>query len=521
MNNFDENKEFVRRPQKTSEEAPRQGVNRGTSGRIPPDRPSQAHAGANAPKIRTVQSREKRMPPSGQNLHRDAFPSSRGTEVRRPQYAQNNAQKKAYERTNTSQSRKKAEKSFNKRIFIKNIIIFAVMLAAMLTLGFILVLSSLYVAPERVKNSYTYVVNKEEIPSVNVNGVLCMNLTKLSDMCGFAVSGTKSCMRFTAYGKEYVEFTIGSRSAKINGDIINMEGAALIRENENVWIPLSFAEAYISGISITRNEEDMKISIDKIEIGVDDEENPIYENITFKVKGSQTLEGIDEDPDIGSAADLGFANDLSEYEKYMNPEDRDAYLILVNKTNTISADNVPDNLISIVNVRNDGRKEQLVETAEKALEALFIEMKSAGHTDVSVTSGYRSYNKQVSLFSTYLQREMSNNPSLSEAEAKEIVLTYSAFPGTSEHQTGLCCDMHNLSSADVAFAKKEAYTWLRDNCHKFGFILRFPEDKTEITGYSFEPWHYRFVGRYHATRMKSLGMCLEEYVEHLSRAENY
>jgi D-alanyl-D-alanine carboxypeptidase len=115
---------------------------------------------------------------------------------------------------------------------------------------------------------------------------------------------------------------------------------------------------------------------------------------------------------------------------------------------------------------------------------------------------------------------MKNNPSLTEAEAKEIVLTYSAFPGTSEHQTGLCCDMHNLPSAGVAFANKEAYTWLKENCHKFGFIIRFPEDKTDITGYSFEPWHYRFVGRYHATRMYNLGMCLEEYVEHLAKANN-
>ena len=147
-------------------------------------------------------------------------------------------------------------------------------------------------------------------------------------------------------------------------------------------------------------------------------------------------------------------------------------------------------------------------------------MKSAGYPDVSVMSGYRSYNKQVSLFSTYLQREMANNPSLTEEQAKQIVLTYSAFPGTSEHQTGLCCDMHNLPSADVSFARKEAYTWLKDNCYKFGFVIRYPEDKTEITGYSFEPWHYRFVGRYHATRMHELGMCLEEYVDLLARADN-
>ena len=73
--------------------------------------------------------------------------------------------------------------------------------------------------------------------------------------------------------------------------------------------------------------------------------------------------------------------------------------------------------------------------------------------------------------------------------------------------------MHNLPGADVSFANQEVYKWLRENAWKFGFILRFPEDKTEITGYSFEPWHYRFVGRYHAQKIHEGGLCLEEYLQ--------
>lgn len=73
--------------------------------------------------------------------------------------------------------------------------------------------------------------------------------------------------------------------------------------------------------------------------------------------------------------------------------------------------------------------------------------------------------------------------------------------------------MHNLPGADVSFANQEVYKWLRENAWKFGFILRFPEDKTEITGYSFEPWHYRFVGRYHAQKIHKGGLCLEEYLQ--------
>ncbi|MBQ5389726.1 MAG: M15 family metallopeptidase, partial [Clostridia bacterium] len=156
-------------------------------------------------------------------------------------------------------------------------------------------------------------------------------------------------------------------------------------------------------------------------------------------------------------------------------------------------------------------------TAEKALQALYIEMRAAGYTDVSVTSGYRSYDKQEYLYNLYTDREMKAG--ISREEAQKIVDTYSARPGTSEHQTGLCCDMHNLGSASQKFAKQEVYTWLIENCYKFGFILRFPEGKEDITGYDFEPWHYRFVGRFHASEMHRLGMCLEEYVAYLAENE--
>ena len=75
--------------------------------------------------------------------------------------------------------------------------------------------------------------------------------------------------------------------------------------------------------------------------------------------------------------------------------------------------------------------------------------------------------------------------------------------------------MHNLGSASVAFAEEEVYEWLCDNAWKFGFILRYPEDKTDVTGYSFEPWHYRYVGRAAAEVIHEEGLCLEEYLEGL------
>jgi D-alanyl-D-alanine carboxypeptidase len=148
---------------------------------------------------------------------------------------------------------------------------------------------------------------------------------------------------------------------------------------------------------------------------------------------------------------------------------------------------------------------------------MYIEMRVCGITDVSVTSAYRSYEYQTTLFNMYTQNEMAANPSLTLAQAQAITATYSARPGTSEHQTGLCCDMHNLPSADQRFAQTEAYRWLSENAWKFGFILRFPENKESVTGISFEPWHYRYVGRYHAYAIHEAGLCLEEYLAQLGR----
>ena len=230
-----------------------------------------------------------------------------------------------------------------------------------------------------------------------------------------------------------------------------------------------------------------------------------------------------------------FRTDLSEYEQYMDPLGSE-YLLFVNADHPLSRDFVPGDLVDVVNTRSDRSEPfQLRKIAEKALEALFIEAEECGilytqrvysddgkyyyENKLGVTSGYRSYNTQEWLFNYYVEQRMKEHPDWTEEEAIAYVKLSSCPPGTSEHQTGLCVDMHNWPSADrdkaKDFAASEAGKWLQENCYKFGFVLRFPEDKTDITGILYESWHFRYVGRYHATRMKELGMCLEEYVEYL------
>jgi hypothetical protein len=107
------------------------------------------------------------------------------------------------------------------------------------------------------------------------------------------------------------------------------------------------------------------------------------------------------------------------------------------------------------------------------------------------------------------------------AQAEAIVEKYSCRAGTSEHQSGLCADLHNQVSANEDYPEIFANTpegkWITENCWKFGFVLRFPPHKTEITGINYESWHFRYVGRYHAYLMNEKDMCLEEYVEYLAQ----
>lgn len=207
-----------------------------------------------------------------------------------------------------------------------------------------------------------------------------------------------------------------------------------------------------------------------------------------------------------------FKSNLSEYEEYMNPKDRDEYLLLVNYENPLNQSYMPSDLTEIP-TRSGREVQKMRNTAAMALKAMLLEAEADGVTDITVTSGWRSYNTQEWLLANQVEKYKG---SMSDEEAYALAITEVAVPGTSEHQSGLSVDMHNLESADKSFAESDSAKWLAVNCYKFGFILRYPEDKTVITKISFEPWHFRFVGRYHASHIYNLGFCLEEYINYIS-----
>lgn len=140
-------------------------------------------------------------------------------------------------------------------------------------------------------------------------------------------------------------------------------------------------------------------------------------------------------------------------------------------------------------------------TAETA--AAFEEMKKAAAKDgisLRIASGYRSYNHQKRLFEGYLTRR---------GQSREYVETYSARPGHSEHQAGVAIDVNMASDA---FLGTPAQKWLDKHCVEYGFIIRYPEGKQQYTGFKYEPWHVRYLGKENAEKVSSSGLCLEEYL---------
>lgn len=145
-----------------------------------------------------------------------------------------------------------------------------------------------------------------------------------------------------------------------------------------------------------------------------------------------------------------------------------------------------------------------------SLQQMFDDMQAQG-VYPTVASGYRTSKKQQSLMDEKIESFVAQGYSRSDA-ATEALKWVSAV-GYSEHQTGLAVD---INANGVNSTGKQVYDWLADNAWEYGFILRYPEDKTEITHTSYEPWHYRYVGTEAAKVIFEQSICLEEYIEILN-----
>ena len=172
------------------------------------------------------------------------------------------------------------------------------------------------------------------------------------------------------------------------------------------------------------------------------------------------------------------------------------YLMLVNKYYQLPSDFEPDDLVYVDHQLGKGMCREAVYEAFKKLHDDALEL---GY-NIVVVSAYRSYDYQLGLYQKYCQ-----------SDPVEVVDTYCARPGLSEHQTGLCLDVSIPGLSIDDFYKVGAAPWLEENAPNYGFIIRFPKDKEDITGYQWESWHIRYLGVQAAQEIKERNITFDEY----------
>lgn len=171
-------------------------------------------------------------------------------------------------------------------------------------------------------------------------------------------------------------------------------------------------------------------------------------------------------------------------------------ILLVNADHPLDPDYVPEELVNLYEQRHSFRlaSSEIFLTREcyEAAEKMFAAAEADNVNGFIITSGYRNYERQKEIYA--------------ESEAGKA-----QEPGASEHQTGLAFDVTTETS--VGFENTPQYAWLSANAHKYGFIQRYPPNKSDETGITYEPWHYRYVGVEAATRIKEMNITLETFVQ--------
>ena len=362
--------------------------------------------------------------------------------------------------------------------------------------------------------------------SVVKDNVFYVDMMTIADYMGLTVSGTATRLCFEGDDSSTIQFENGKPYAVINGLPVSMDtrrvndeepspAPALIHDG-SCLVPVAFLQKAVeSGFSLKLNSQTNTLRIRKVLTMVDgNKENAVPSPILFTADPFDEYvepEEIDPMPRTPS-----YSTDISAYEASIQSE----YLQLVNKTHSLKSTYEPSDLTKLTCPTAKSNTYYLRRDAARALSAMMAAMKADGVTDVYVTSAFRSYTKQQELYEGYVQDHMKND-GMTRKEAEALASSYSARAGQSEHQTGLCVDFttNSMSGAlDEDFEKTEAFRWLSQNAWKYGFILRYPKSdkKVAITGYDYEPWHFRFVGLDAAEEIDRRRLTLEEYVREKS-----
>jgi len=367
-----------------------------------------------------------------------------------------------------------AKRRKKKKISIKKIIIFTT---------FIAILTTLTLNINNIKNIYLSKItgyNKETIEVFIENDIY-------KDIKDYKYSKTLEAIINTEhYDEKYLHEYLQIEYIENDGFLQNTTSLLNKGYNSND----------INNIYIKLNEESISTLIDNdyikditniISIDYFHEEK-LKRYINYYLK-----EELDTET-ILTYVNIGLDNDY--YTNVIDIKNQDDITVLVNKYNKLQSNYIPSDLKNISSKYGYG---QLKKEAAKAFEEMCAAAKKDNIT-IYGGSGYRSYSHQSRLYNNYVARD-----------GKKEADTYSARAGHSEHQTGLAMDIMNSNWGYIDDSDKE-YNWLINNSYKYGFILRYLKGKEEITGYMYEPWHYRYVGIELATEITKLGITYDEYV---------
>ena len=198
---------------------------------------------------------------------------------------------------------------------------------------------------------------------------------------------------------------------------------------------------------------------------------------------------------------INIGADKDFYESATKTDLTKGNLILLNKFHYLDKNFIPENLVNISSSYSYEGNRIKKDVYEKLIE-MFEDAKKDS-IRLIVTSGYRSYESQEKLYKDYVIKQ-----------GQKWADMYAARAGFSEHQTGLALDIIEYGLNRDTFENSKGAKWLYDNAHKYGFIIRYKKDTIKITGYEYEPWHFRFVGEETASKVKKENLTYEEYYEY-------
>ncbi len=366
------------------------------------------------------------------------------------------------------------------------------------------------------KEDFSVTMGKEKfvIPYGNGmrDGAFYFDMRLIADYAELVVSGGEGNIKFSCEDGTYVRFEHGADTATVNGQRVKLGGTAEITpktkdSNGECFVPFSFIEKLFSykaesdsvGLGVLFSDRNNTVRIKRIYYKNSEQPLPI----SFSSDCFESAEGLMqvyfEEHQPASAA----------YKKMTS---------LINKNNPLDSSYLPEGLLSLDALGCPiSRKNEffLQENAARSIRDMLCDLNATlpPEEQISVTSAYRSFSYQQTLFEKYVT-DLMRSKNFSRAEAEAQVQKTAARAGESEHQSGLCADLITVGDSElsVSFEKTRAFAWLADNAHRYGFILRYPRGKEALTGYSYEPWHYRYVGLDAARVIFEDNICLEEYL---------